>query len=331
MSDERTTQPAVPPQAAAAQPSTAPRTKPGRGLAIAVIVLVILVVVACGASCAMVALFSEGTGTTGFGENVALVHINGVIAGTGSGIDGVTTPESIIDQLDQALADDSVKAILLRIDSPGGTVAASQEIAMAVSDAAEEKPVIASVGDVGASGAYMVASQCDTIIAAPGSSVGSIGVILEVPNLQGLLDKLGVEFAVITAGELKDTGSPYRSMTATETAMLQKQVDQAYRQFIRDVAEGRGMSEAEVTELATGWVWLGEEALELGLIDAIGNYSDGLDAAAEAGGIEGDYGVVDYYEYTFDDLIWSFFGLRDSLAPPGAELDDALRRGALPR
>ena len=174
----------------------------------------------------------------------------------------MVTPQGFLDQFDKAEADNNVKAIVLRVDSPGGTVAASEEISMYVKDA--KKPVVVTVGDVGASGAYMVASQSDKIFALPGSAVGSIGVIIDIPNVSGLLDKLDVKFTVIKAGKYKDTGSPYRALTATETALIQGSVDQVYGQFIDIVAEGRDLERSEVESLATGWAWNGEEAKELG-------------------------------------------------------------------
>jgi protease-4 len=279
------------------------------------------------ASCASV-LALGFSGDAMVSGDIALIRIEGVISGTSGSYGGGTTPEYVLDQISDAVDDDAVKAIVLRIDSPGGTVAASQEITLAVRRAAEVKPVVASIGDIGASGAYMVASQCTEIVASPGSSVGSIGVIMEVLNLEGLLEKLGVEFTVLTKGEFKDVGSSYREMTDDEKAMLEGTMTRAYDQFIADVALGRGMSEAEVRELATGWVWLGEEALELGLVDRLGNYDDAIDAAAELGGIEGEPQVVTYEEvYTFDRLLFDLIGFRSS-----AGIDaDALGRIGLPR
>ena len=154
---------------------------------------------------------------------------------------------------------------MLRVNSPGGTVAASEEISAYVK--AAKKPVVVSVGDVDASGAYMVSSQADTIIALPGSAVGSIGVITEIPNVNGLLEKLGIEFVTITAGEYKGAGSPFEALTATETALIQTSVDEVYAQFIDIVAEGRDMERSEVESLATGWAWNGSEAKKLGLVD----------------------------------------------------------------
>jgi protease-4 len=289
------------------------------GLAIG---FVLLVCVSCAVSAA---LLGDGSGSLSFGDAIAVIHIDGVIQG---GSSGNGEPEYIMSQLDEALADTSVKAILLRIDSPGGTVAASQEIMLAVRRASEEKPVVASVGDICASGGYMVASQCDEIVASPGSSVGSIGVIMEVANIQELLDKVGISFTTLTTGEFKDAGSPYRELTETERAMLDAQLKIVYEQFIGDVAEGRGMTEADVRELATGWVWLGSEAEELGLIDSLGNYDDAIDRAAELGGIEGTPRLVSYeYVDPFAGLFESLIGLKgaDQLDP------DALRRISLPK
>lgn len=307
-----------------------PKRAMSRGTKWAIGIVAVVLLLSCVACLGVSMLFAPvDRSVIPSGDSVALIHLEGVIAGTGSLYDGVVSPEGFLDELDQALKDPDVKAILLRIDSPGGTVAASQEIALAVRRASEEKPVVASIGDIGASGAYMVASQCDRIVASPGSSVGSIGVIMEIPNVAGLLDKLGVEFTVLTQGELKDVGSPYRSVTPTETALLNEQMRLAYEQFIADVAEGRGMDEAEVRKLATGWVWLGSEAIELGLVDEIGNFDDAVDVAAELGGIEGEPQVVSYEpEYRLQDLIYDLLGLRSRL---GAADVDALRRLGLPK
>lgn len=306
--------PAHPPYQAAPPVSPAPRPR-GRGWLIALAALGIFLI----GTVAMCAWAGSIVGTGGravTGDAIALIRIDGVIAGTGS---SAVTPEDVLDQLDQADRDNRVKAILLRIDSPGGTVAASEEIASEVARA--RKPVIASIGDIGASGAYMVASQCDAIVASPGSSVGSIGVILEVANLRELLDKLGVEFAVITAGEYKDIGSPYRSLTTTETKLLQEQVDIYYGQFIDLVAEGRKMPTAKVRELATGFAWAGTEAKRLGLVDELGNYNDAVAAAAKLGKISGRPQIVEYGRQDYLDALNALIGLSARLDRIGAALE----------
>lgn len=298
-----------------------------------VLVLILATFACCGLSFASLGSQSGLGGKVALGESIAVIHIDGVIAGTGSAVNGVITPEDILYQLDQALSDDNVKAILLRIDSPGGTVAASQEIAMEVAYAAEEKPVIASVGDVGASGAYMVASQCDEIIALPTSAVGSIGVITEIPNVAGLLDKLGVQFTVLTAGKYKDAGSPYRSLTPTETTLIQQEVDNAYEEFITIVAEGRDLPEEKVREMATGWAYSAREGEKLGLVDTLGTYNDAVDRAAELGGIDGDPGIVTYDTTGYGDLLSTLLGVKSSLDRIGSIAPDMGTdgRAALPK
>ena len=280
------------------QPPTRSKSRRGWIVALVVVSASFLMFAACVWS--FVALTGE-SGTMGGvvrGDGIALIHLDGVIAGTRDS--GSITPEMMIDMLDRADSDTRIKAILLRIDSPGGTVAASEEIASAVKRA--DKPVIASIGDVGASGAYMVASQCDEIVAVEGSSVGSIGVILQVANIEELAKKLGISVDVIKAGEYKDAGSMFRSLTATEQALLQKQVDDVYEQFIAIVAEGRDMPPATVRKLATGFVWSGTEAKSLGLIDTVGTYSDAVDRAAELGDISGEPNVITFDERPLLDI-----------------------------
>jgi len=304
-----------PPQPSYPLPSAqgAPQSEK-KGLSIgarwAIGIVVVLILLFIGSCVWMSALFSsDDIGSLTSGNGIALIHIDDAIAGTG----GYVTPENILDQINQALDDPNVKSILLRIDSPGGTVAASQEISMAVKRAAGQKPVVASIGDIGASGAYMVASQCTEIVAAPGSSVGSIGVIMQIPNVESLLETVGVEFTTLTTGEFKDTGSAYRSVTLTEATMLEGQMQAVYEQFIADVAEGRGMTEAEVRELATGWVWLGAEAQTIGLVDTLGNYDDAVGRAAALGNIEGEPVIVDYgWTDPFADILGSIWGLTAS-------------------
>ncbi len=302
----------------------------GSGWKIAVAVGIIIVLGFCGCfGMAFMASFGDGPAWT-TGDAVALIHLDGVIAGTGSVYNGIVTPEYFVHQLEQAEADPSVKAILIRMDSPGGTVAASQEISMEV--ARISKPIVVSVGDVCASGSYMIASQCDEIIATPTSSIGSIGVIAQVPNIAGLLDTLGIEFTVLTAGEYKDAGSMYRSLTDTETALFQEWIDIAYDEFIRIVAEGRGLTIAEVEEMATGWIWPGMVAEEMGLIDSIGTFNDALSRAAELGGIEGEPYIVTYEEDDYSALLRSLIGFGARLERLGGYAPDAdAIRQSLPR
>jgi protease-4 len=176
------------------------------------------------------------------------------------------------------------------------------------------KPVVASVSDMAASGAYWVASQCDLIVATPSSYVGSIGVILQVPNYEELMDTIGIEYTTLTAGEYKDTGSPFRSLTSTEVAMLQEDIDFAYRQFIDGVAAGRDLPVSEVESMATGWVWAGEKALEMGLVDELGTFNDATDAAADLAGID-DYEVVYYDEVDPWSVLYWLLSAVEGLQP----------------
>ena len=297
---------AYPPGAYGQGGQTPPPARKRSGWIIALVLLLVFGVI--GGCIAMVAIFASDTGTTGewgtgFGDAVAVVRIDGVISGTGGS--GTVTPERIMRQLDQIANDESVKAIVLRVDSPGGTVAASEEIAQLVRD--EKKPVIVSIGDAGASGAYMVSSQADVIYAMPGSTVGSIGVIAEIPNVEGLLKKLGVQFVIITAGKYKGAGNPYEPLTEEERKLLQQDVDVVYNQFIDIVAAGRKMDRAEVEKLANGWAWPGTKAKELGLVDRIGGFSDAVDEAAKRGGIKGEPRIVEYPEYDPTQLLQSLF------------------------
>lgn len=264
--------------------------------------LVLFVLFGCAGAVVLVALGQGGPSDLLGGDSVALIHIDAPIGGTAGGAFdySVVTPEGIIDQLDQAEEDDSVKAVLLRIDSSGGTASASQEIAMEVRRM--RKPVVASIGDVGASGAYMIASQCDEVVASPFSAVGSIGVITEFANLRELADKLGIKLEVIAKGKYKDAGNPFRDLTPRERELIEREVTEVYDEFIRDVARGRKLPDAKVRELATGWVWNGRRAKELGLVDTIGNYSDAVRAAGKKGGIKGEPRIVTYDEPALSDL-----------------------------
>lgn len=274
-----------------------------------VVVLILGLISACALP--FVFLASDDGLDAGMGDDaVGVIHIDGAIVGTGDYYSGYITPDYVYEQLEQAEEDDRVKALVLKVDSPGGTVAASEEIATYIKEF--DKPVIVSSGDVNASGAYMVSSQADQIWALPGTAVGSIGVITEIPNVSGLLDKMGVEFTVITSGKYKDAGSPFRALTEEEKAMIQGQVDEAYSQFIGIVAEGRDMPRSKVESLATGWAWSGSEAKKLGLVDKVGTHQDALDAAAKAGKIDGDYDVVDYGD-EYNDFFGSFLGVTESL------------------
>lgn len=280
------------------------------------IVAVVAVLLTCCALTMFLALGSGGSVATG--DSVAVIYIDSQISGvSANGFSGGSiTPEGVISQLKQAENDDAVKAIMLRIDSPGGTASASEEIAIEV--ARLKKPTIASIADVGASGAYMIASQCDEIMSTNSSAVGSIGVIIEIGDYSELAKKLGVKFIAVHEGEFKDAGSPWRGLTTTETAMLQSDAKLTYDNFIAIVAKGRGVSEPEIRKLATGWAWPGSKAKELGLVDRIGNYTDAVNRAGKLGRIVGEPVVVTYSNESLGTLFQDLTGLIDRLGGMGA-------------
>ena len=231
---------------------------------------------------------SDDTGTTTttafVSDRIAVVDLTGVI------IDA----EKVDAQLRKFGDDSSVKAIILHIDSPGGGAAASQEIYHEVLRVRGEKhkKIVASVESVGASGAYYIASACDSIYANEASVVGSIGVIMEWTNYGDLFRWAKLKPVVIHAGELKDAGDPTHDMTPREAAYFQSLVDNMYGQFIHDVADGRHTSPAKIQPLATGQVWTGQQSLPLGLIDKIGGYRIALMDTARGVGIKGEPAIV---------------------------------------
>lgn len=215
-------------------------------------------------------------------DKVALIRIEGPI------IDS----KEPIDTLKEYVKDLSVKAIVLRIDSPGGAVAPSQEIYEEVRKAVGKKTVVVSMGSVAASGGYYIAAPATKILANPGTLTGSIGVIMEIPNMEGLMSKIGVKSEVIKSGRHKDIASVFRGIKPEEREILQKVLDNVHDQFINAVAEGRKMLREDVQKIADGRIFTGEQALKVGLIDEIGNLEDAVKTAAKLAGIKGEPSVV---------------------------------------
>jgi protease-4 len=217
-------------------------------------------------------------------DRVALVKLEGLLI----------TAEPVVEELNDYAEDSSVKAIVLRIDSPGGGVVVSQEIYNAVKNARKEgKKVVASMGTVAASGGYYVAAAADRIVANPGTLTGSIGVKMEFANIEKLLEKIGVRGMVVKAGEYKDVGSPFREMSAQEKKLLQDVIDDVHSQFIKAVAEGRNMQEADVRAIADGRIFTGRQALDLKLVDQLGDLADSIKVAGELVGIHGKPRVIE--------------------------------------
>jgi protease-4 len=217
-------------------------------------------------------------------EKIALVKVEGMLI----------TADTIVDEINNYADDSSVKAILIRIDSPGGGVVASQEIFNAVLNARKQgkKKVVISMGSVAASGGYYIAAAGDRIVANPGTLTGSIGVKMEFANIEKLLDKIGVRGMVVKAGEYKDMGSPFREMTEPEKKLLQAVIDDVHSQFIEAVAKGRNLPEADVKAIADGRIFTGRQALQLKLVDQLGDLEDSIRVAAELAGIKGKPKVV---------------------------------------
>ncbi len=233
------------------------------------------------------------------GDKVAVIELNGII----------TSSRGIVRQFKRYEDDNSIKAIVFRIDSPGGGIAASQEIYEHVRRVRDNgKPIIVSMGSVAASGGYYVALGADSIMAIPGTTTGSIGVIAEFPDFTKLLDKIGIKMNVVKSGRFKDTGSPYRDLTPQDRQYLQEWINSGYEQFVAAVAKERQMTTERVKELADGRVYSGQQAYELALIDTLGTYEDAIQLAARAGGIKGEPRIVrqEREKLTPFELLFSF-------------------------
>ncbi len=201
----------------------------------------------------------------------------------------IVDAEWYISQLHRFRDNGRIKAVVLRVDSPGGAIAPSQELFEEVGKLAEEKPVVTSMGTVAASGGYYVCVSSDWIIANPGTITGSIGVIAHFTNWQGLLGKVGIGGKTITSGKFKDTGSPFREMTAEEERLLKDLIMDSYQQFKEAVLANRPVEKADIEPYLDGRVLTGRQARELNLVDDLGNLQDAIDKAAEMGGITEDH------------------------------------------
>jgi protease IV len=258
------------------------------------------------------------------GDAVALIRLSGSIEDSpGASLlgAGAITPALVAERLTEAEEDQRVKAVVLRINSPGGSVAASQEIAALLE--AFAKPVVVSMGDVVASGGYYVAARADHIVAQPGTLTGGIGVIWPHIDPQGLLDELGIEVDAVTAGEHKDMFLPGK-LSPEQRRILKGIVDGAHRHFIETVAQGRGISEAELEDLATGEPFSGEDAATMGLIDEVGGEEDALEAAESLAGIT-DARIVEFTPSFFERL-FSGSALRSGQQPDIPVVTDPLQQ-----
>jgi len=234
---------------------------------------------------------------------------------SGDGV-GVLQIDGAIDDSHEVLAEMKrlkempwVKAIVVRIDSPGGAVAPTQEIFEEIQRFKKQKPIIASMGGMATSGGYYIAAACDRIVANPGTLTGSIGVIMQLSNVEELMKKIGVRGVNVKSGANKDLGSPFQTLSPEGREILQSLVDNVHSQFVAAVAKGRGMKEAQVRKLADGRVFSGAQAKELGLVDQFGTLEDAVELAAKRAGLESEPAV--YYSHPEQERWWEriFMGI----------------------
>ena len=301
-------------------------------LFVAVVALVIVAVVAGSAGGGAVAtdgvtweeeyVFGEGA------DKVAVLPVSGQIAAASPDVPlsgQSATPEALRSQLQQVAEDDSVKAVVVEVDSPGGGVVASDVMHDEISDfqRREDKPVVVSMQTVAASGGYYIAAPADSIVAHPSTITGSIGVISTFPDVSEALEKLGIKQQVIKSGEFKDIGSPTDELSPQEREILKTQIEQSYDRFVEVIVDGRKLPEERVREIGDGRIYSGEQAQELGLVDELGDLQD---AAAEARSLaELDRATVVRYESS-PGLLES---LQARISPPEPEALKLLREAGL--
>jgi protease-4 len=222
-------------------------------------------------------------------DRIVIIEVSGIIGlpDTGSLFTTQLTHEQLLSQIRQATDDSRVKAVVLRIESPGGSVVASNEIHRALQELRDAgKRLVISMGNTAASGGYYVATAGERIYANPDTLTGSLGVIISLPNYEEAFDKLGIRQYVYKSGEFKDIGSPTREPTPEEAAILQSIIDQAYQGFVDVIVEGRNLPREEVLDIADGRIYTGQQALDLGLVDALGNRDDAVAEAQKLAGLE---------------------------------------------
>lgn len=227
-----------------------------------------------------------------FGEKVGVIEITGVISDS----------KKTIHNLKRFREDDAVKAIVVRINSPGGAVGPSQEIFREIRKTLNTKKVVASMGTIATSGGYYVAAGANGIVANPGTITGSIGVIMGFTNYEELLHKIGLVPIVVKSGTYKDMGSPVRKMKPEEKKILEDFAKKIHRQFIHDIVDGRKMDQSSVESIADGRIFTGEESKEMGLVDRLGNLEDAIEWAGRLGGIKGKISTVYVKEKKFSLL-----------------------------
>jgi protease-4 len=233
---------------------------------------------------------------------IVVIPLSGTITTGDSSLfsSSTITPGLVREYLTKAEKDSAVKAIVLRIESPGGEIEPCQEILLEIERVKETMPIVVSMGGTAASGGYYISTSANKIVALPTTQTGSIGVISQLINVEGLLEKLGIQIETFKGGKYKDMYWGFRKLTPEEEEIMQEMVDEYYEQFIDVVAEGRGLSKDDVRDLATGQLYSGAKAKELGLVDELGDLNTAINLAAELAGIEAP--KVEYYKQS--GLIW---------------------------
>jgi len=253
-----------------------------RGLFLAIVILFLFVFIFLAGIGSGLLLSGEHSFSSG--DKVAVLRVEDVI------IDS----QIYLDSIETITKDDKVKALVVRIDSPGGAVGPSQEIYSELKELGKKMPIIASIGGVGASGGYYIACSAEKIYANPGTITGSIGVIAQFASYEKLLNWAKIDVEVIKSGKYKDVGSAFREMSEADKQYIQQLIDNVYAQFKTVVATSRGLDTKQIDSVADGKIYTGEQALNLKLIDELGTINDAIAAAGNLGGIEGDPEVITF-------------------------------------
>jgi protease-4 len=286
--------------------------------------ILILIVAVCAAGIVSflllvsMGLVSPDRGAMVLGGKIGLVEISGTMLSSGAAVEDIS----------RFTRDTAIKAIVVRIESPGGVVAVAQEIYDELKKArAAGKPIVASMGGVAASGGYYVACGADSIVANPGTLTGSIGVIMEFPNAQELFRKIGIDLQVVKTGEFKDMGSPARALSPEEKKLVGDLIGDVYDQFVSVVATERHMDVDAVRKIADGRVLTGRQAYNLGLVDRLGGYRDAVTLAGELAGIHGEPIVVRPHRrgVRLLDLLDTLTGMASRITRQGVSIEYSLR------
>lgn len=263
--------------------------------------ILLVIGILCAIVLVLVIVMSVLLSLTGPSKGLSFANRIGVISIEGM----ITNPEPFLKQLVEFKKDGRIKAIILRINSPGGAVGPSQEIYREVRKTIKTKKVIASMSTLAASGGYYIAAAADKIVANPGTISGSIGVIMEFVQVEDLLGKLGIGLEVVKSGEFKDIGSPHRKMSSRDREIVEGLTQEVRNQFVEAVAEGRNLPVEAVREIADGRILTGARCKELGLVDSLGNFMDAVDLAKEMVGIEGEVTLV--HAKKAKSMLWELF------------------------